>query len=87
MAASEKCHVCGDCWWVKCDLPADYRVDVALKRNGLPLYDGEVDLCSGHYRKMCDSGGRLDLSWEAIEQALAFQNARPKSESPTLRTL
>ena len=78
MSNDGKCHICGTCWWVGCENPADYTIDVALRRNGLPLYDGDVDLCAGHYRHAQATRGRLDLSWDAIEQALAF---RPQAKA------
>lgn len=72
---SEKCHVCGDCWWVSCDNPADYTKDVDLKRHGLPVYSGGVDLCAGH-NELVDRTGRMNLKWEAVEQALAMKKVR-----------
>jgi hypothetical protein len=51
-------------------------MDVELKRRGLPLYSGHVDLCGGHARFAQKNGGHLDLKWEAIEQALSLQNIR-----------
>jgi hypothetical protein len=51
-------------------------MDVDLKRGGLPLYSGKVDLCAGHCRLVHNNGGRMNLKWEAIEQALELQQAR-----------
>lgn len=63
------CYVCGLCWWSGCENDADYRLDVDLKRNGLPLYTGEIELCAGHAQYAQRTLGRLDLKWEALEQA------------------
>jgi len=62
--------------WVHCRNDADYAMDVELKRGGLPLYSGPVDLCGGHARLAHKNGGHLDLKWEAVEQALALQKVR-----------
>jgi hypothetical protein len=58
-------------------------MDVDLKRHGRPLYSGLVDLCGGHTRLAHKNGGRLDLNWIAIEQALALGSKRrgPKIET------
>lgn len=76
MGRDDGCHICGDCWWVNCPNPADYSDDVVIKRHGSTLYEGEIDLCAGHARYWRQNGGRLDLNWLAIEQALALQKAR-----------
>lgn len=76
MNNSEGCHICGTCWWTDCDNDADYAMDVDLKRKGLPLYSGKVDLCAGHTRLAHAQGGRLDLNWLAIEQALSLAKVR-----------
>jgi hypothetical protein len=73
---SDDCHICGRCWWVHCTNDADYTMDVDLKRRGLPLYSGRVELCGGHARLTHSNGGRLDLNWLAVEQALALEKAR-----------
>lgn len=82
------CAVCGRCWWFDCPNDADYSIDVDLKRNGLPLYSGSVDLCGGHTRFAQRNGGRLDLNWDAVEQALALQMEKgskiPKAKALTL---
>jgi hypothetical protein len=70
------CHICGTCWWVDCANDADYAIDVALKRKNLPLYNGRVDLCAGHYRLAYSRNGRLNLNWVAIEQAIAKDKAK-----------
>lgn len=71
-----KCYVCGDCWWVGCENDADYSMDVDLKRKGLPLYSGKVELCGGHTTQVHQNGGRMDLKWEAVEQALSLLKVR-----------
>lgn len=76
MTATEPCHICGDCWWFECPNPADYSVDVGLKRHGRPLFSGEIDLCAGHYRFAAENGGHLNLKPLAIEQALAAQRVK-----------
>lgn len=76
MPGKDECHVCGTCWWVDCPNDADYEMDVDLKRNGLPLYSGTVDLCGGHTRQAHSNGGQLSLNWLAVEQALALQKER-----------
>lgn len=68
-----KCYICGDCYWVGCGNDADYQMDVDLKRNGLPLYSGKIELCDGHTKQVHANGGRLYLKWEAVEQALALK--------------
>jgi hypothetical protein len=68
------CHICGRCYWNGCDNDADYEVDVDLKRNGLPLYSGKVDLCAGHHR--VGASGSMNLKWVAIEQALMRDGVR-----------
>lgn len=73
---TDGCHICGTCWWEGCDNDADFAMDVDLKRRGLPLYSGKIDLCAGHTRYVYENGGRLDLNWMAIEQALARQKER-----------
>ena len=81
----EKCWVCGSCWWVSCPNDADYTMDVDLRRNGLPLYSGKVDLCGGHARLVHKNGGHMDLNWEAIAQALALEgDKRPRQKAQTL---
>lgn len=70
------CHICGDCWWSGCPNDADYQMDVDLKRHGLPLYSGRIELCGGHAALAHENGGRLNLNWEAITQALALESAR-----------
>lgn len=57
-------------------------MDVDLRRHGKPLYSGLVDLCWGHARFAHSNGGRLDLNWDAITQALALGGKRrgPKIE-------
>lgn len=72
----DPCYVCGLCFWSECPNSADYQMDVDLKRGGLPLYSGKVDLCAGHCRLVHNNGGRMNLKWEAIEQALELQQAR-----------
>jgi hypothetical protein len=76
MVQAEPCHICGTCWWVDCDNDADYSIDVDVaKRHGDPVfYSGKVDLCGGHFRVARDKGGRLNLNWLAVEQALAARN-------------
>lgn len=69
-----ECHICGNCWWQDCDNPADYEVDVELKRHGLHLYSGKVDLCQGH-AEFATRGQMMNLRWASIEQALARQHA------------
>jgi hypothetical protein len=60
-------------------------MDVDLRRNGLPLYSGKVDLCGGHARFAHNNGGRLDLNWEAISQALSLEvERRPRVKAETL---
>lgn len=76
MAEKDGCHICGDCWWHECNNPADYSMDVDLKRGGLPLFSGKVELCGGHTRYVHENGGRMDLDPVAIEQASAIQKAR-----------
>jgi hypothetical protein len=71
-----KCYICGDCWWVHCPNDADYQMDVDLKRHGAPLYSGTVELCTGHTRQVHANNGRMDLKWEAIEQALSLQRVK-----------
>ena len=83
MTPDKECAVCGRCWWVDCSNEADYQMDVDLKRRGLPLYSGAVELCGGHTRLVHESGGRMDLKWEAIEQALALEK-RPLPRAMTL---
>lgn len=68
----DDCHVCGACWWVGCPNDADYSMDVTLKRHGLIAFDGKVDLCAGH-AKYADVTLTMNISWVAIEQALARQ--------------
>lgn len=70
--SDDKCYVCGDCWWVACPNDADYTKDVDLKRKGLPVFSGKVDLCSGH-NDLVNRTGRMDLKWEAVQQALSLQ--------------
>jgi len=84
MAVDEECWTCGNrCWWIDCSNNADYQMDVDLKRHGLPLYSGMVDLCGGHTRLAQSNGGRLDLNWNAISQALALE----VEKRPRLHTL
>jgi hypothetical protein len=71
MTRDEDCHICGKCWWNGCENDADFALEVDLKRGGLPLYLGKVDLCGGHTQQASANGGRLNLNWRAIEQALA----------------
>ena len=71
LSRAADCHICGTCWWVDCPNDADYAIDVDLKRNGLPLYSGKVELCAGHSGQAQTNGGRLDLNWLAVEQAIA----------------
>lgn len=73
----DPCHICGTCWWTDCDNDADETVHVELKqvRNGLPVFDGGVDLCAGHARWAESQNGRMNLKWEAIHQAIARQHA------------
>ena len=75
MALGDKCYVCGDCWWQECQNDADYSHDVDLKRGGLPVFAGKVELCGGH-SQLALRTGRMDIKWEAIEQALSVQAAR-----------
>lgn len=70
MKDRDGCQICGTCWWVDCDNDADYVMDVDLKRKGLTVYSGKIELCAGHTRFTHSNGGRLDLNWTAIEQAL-----------------
>lgn len=72
----DDCHICGDCWWVKCGQPADFSIDVDLKRRGTLIYSGNVDLCAGHEAFVRMNGGRLDLEPLAIEQANAIKTMR-----------
>ena len=51
-------------------------MDVALKRKNLPLYEGRIELCACHTRLAHERGGRLNLNWLAIEQAIARDKAR-----------
>jgi hypothetical protein len=73
---NDDCHICGTCWWVDCENDADYSMDVDLKRHGLPLFSGRIELCGGHARFARTRGGRLELNWLAIEQAIARQKDR-----------
>lgn len=80
MAIDTKCHVCGSCWWVSCSNDADYArdVDLRLKRSiglGDLVYSGKVELCAGHTRQSF-AENRMDLNWDALEQAVALQEAR-----------
>lgn len=74
--AVDDCYICGDCWWIDCPNPADYSMDVDLKRHGRPLFSGKVDICHGHYVLVHANGGRLDLKPLALEQAKAVQRAK-----------
>lgn len=76
MKRKDGCHICGTCWWVDCENDADYAMDVDLKRKGIPLYSGRIELCGGHTRQAHANGGRLDLNWTAVEQAIARKKAR-----------
>jgi hypothetical protein len=71
----DDCQICGNCWWTDCTNPADYEFDVFLKRHGNPVYDGTVDLCAGHARRAAATGN-VNVSWGALEQALARQKVR-----------
>jgi hypothetical protein len=71
-----KCYICGDCWWQGCPNDADYQMHVDLKRKGLPLFSGSVELCGGHKDQVHTNGGRMDLKWEAVEQALSMQRVK-----------
>ncbi len=70
------CHICGDCWWQDCDLPADYEMDVDLKRKGSLIYSGNVELCAGHKDFVHLNGGRMNLKPLAIEQANALKKTK-----------
>lgn len=72
---NDGCKICGDCWWVDCANAADYEVDIDLKRNGMHVYGGPVDLCAGH-AKYAMSTGSLSLDWTALEQALERRKQR-----------
>lgn len=76
MANDTGCHICGTCWWVNCENDADYALDVALKRQGKPLYSGKIELCTGHTHLAHERNGRLDLNWDAVEQAVALTKLR-----------
>lgn len=86
MAVDKDCYTCGNrYWWSECPNPADYTMDVDLRRRGLPLYSGKVDLCGGHARFVHKNGGHMDLNWEAIAQALALEgDRRPRQKAQTL---
>jgi hypothetical protein len=84
VASKDDCHICGKCYWHDCPNEADFTVDVDLKRHGLPLYSGGVDLCAGHYR-FARRGNHMDLNWMAVEQALEREmKKRPKIKAQTL---
>ncbi len=80
-AAPVHCFICGDCWWTGCPNSADFTEHVALKRprpdgpGWTVIFDGDVDLCAGHALHWRENGGRLNLKWEALEQATALQKA------------
>jgi len=78
MTETVPCYACldGVCWWVSCDNDADFVLDVALKRHGKPLYSGKIELCHGHTRVAQERNGRLDLNWEAVEQAISMSKIR-----------
>lgn len=73
--SSERCFICGMCYWTDCKNDADYRHDVVLKRAGKTIFDGEVELCGGHTR-FAQQSGHVNVRWEALEQALALQASR-----------
>lgn len=69
----QDCHICGTCWWVDCPNDADYVMrEVEVKRHKLPVYTGDIELCSGH-AEVATRERRLDLNWLALEQALALK--------------
>lgn len=68
----DDCLICGNCWWVDCENPADYEFNVHLKRHGRTLFDGVVDLCSGHATYAAQTN-HVSLDWKALEQALVRQ--------------
>jgi len=70
----DDCFICGTCWWSKCLEPADFEMDVDVKRNHGIIYSGVVDLCHSHAKYAVSSGGHLNLKWEALEQALTKQS-------------
>jgi hypothetical protein len=70
------CHICGQCWWVDCPNDADYSIDATLKRHGETIFDGKVELCTGHAEQALASKGQLSLNWMAIEQARALSGAK-----------
>jgi hypothetical protein len=68
--------VCGRCWWQSCENDADYTVKTdGIRHKGRFVPVGDVDLCGGHWWQFA-SEKRLNLKWEAIEQALALRAAR-----------
>jgi len=70
LRSPDPCLICGNCWWTRCDQPADYEFDVHLKREGRTVFDGVVDLCTAHAKHAAKTG-HVNIDWRALEQALA----------------
>ena len=60
----------GTCQWAGCPNPADYVLrDVTVKRQGLTVNVGDIDLCGGH-KTHAERLGRLELDWERVLRAV-----------------
>jgi hypothetical protein len=60
----------GTCQWHGCQFDADYVLrDVTVKRGGVEINVGDVDVCGGHKRR-AERLGRLELDWERVLRAV-----------------